>query len=216
MKLSPVGIEVLTGMELVVLHPYDDHDDARLTFDGRWHRPDGSDPIGSPTNGIGHVVRWGDPPWMYGPITREQAEEQLQRDVANTCSYLERHITRIPRLNANEADACILMAFNVGADGFTSSHLCAAINAGHTDIETLRPLWLAWDHVDHVENAGLRVRRAKELALFCAPMPADPLNVNEVLAQVYETSSQLIGDSTVMPAERETLPDMTPDTEHNS
>ena len=136
------------------------------------------DSVGVPTIGIGHTGRAGPPIVATGmTITQAEADAILARDLKSFEFAVNRAVT-VP-LTQNQFDACVSLAFNIGATGFTGSTVVHKLNAG--DIGGAADAFLMW-----VRPPELRLRREGERTQFLTSddpvQPSGPAFARPVLA----------------------------------
>lgn len=112
------------------------------------------------TNGYGntHNVKPG------STITQEQAEADLQANIAWAVACVNKNVTTL--LTQNQFDALVDFTFNDGCTAFANSTMCRYLNAGDTASAALQ--FARWDKVGGLANKGLDSRRAAELTVFNA------------------------------------------------
>lgn len=121
------------------------------------------DPVGVPTIGWGTTVYPdGRKVQMGDTITREQAEQFLQHDIASAANAVDRAIET--PLKASEKQALTSFTYNVGAGALEKSELAQKLNQG--DRKGAAAEFDRWVHGDGVVLPGLVERRAKEKRLF--------------------------------------------------
>jgi lysozyme len=184
-QLSQAGLELIKSCEALRLQLYDD-------ANGRpW---DGSSSIeGHLTIGYGHMLTHEElatGAYRSG-ISTDLALELLRQDTVGAQRYL-RTVIRI-ELTQHEFDACVSFVFNIG---HLTSDLLAALQSGRLDAATITPLFMSVCHYQGKENAGLKIRRAKEVALFLTPdVVSQEMDTDELLATVYESATQIEWDA---------------------
>ena len=130
---------------------------------------------------------------VYGGmiVTREQGDEMMRRELISCETALE-NLVDVP-LNANQADACISLIYNMGPGspsdtkykrGFYWSTLRKLINQGKLDAA-------AAQFPRHCRSGGKVVsglvrRRKAEQALFLLPVPADAAEADEPMPQAVD------------------------------
>jgi len=157
MNLSPQGTHLIAGFEGFVPIPYNDS-------------------AGNATIGFGHLLHYGPvtpaDKLKWGTITVDAALRLLHEDTAATAAAVTRAIRVrlgiIPSRAQARFDACVSLAFNIGAVGFAASSLARAINEKPAPRNwlPLGPLWLEWDHTGGVVSQGLLNRRVREFRIF--------------------------------------------------
>lgn len=98
-------------------------------------------------------------------ISQKEAEELLRRDLA-TYEYQVNCYDIIYRWNANEFDALVSFAYNIGS-------IHQLTNYGKRDRKTIAEKMLQYCNSGGVRIAGLYNRRLKEQALFLTPVNAE-------------------------------------------
>jgi lysozyme len=150
MKTSAMGREAISIREGRVLQAY-------------------RDTRGILTIGVGHTSAAGPPTVTDGMvISLTECDQILSRDL----SQFEDAVNGVIRIaiSQNAFDACVSLAFNVGAPGFVGSSVARDINAG--DMQAAADAFLLWDHPPELLG-----RRKGERAQFLRPdgdQPADP------------------------------------------
>jgi len=128
--------------------------------------------------------------------TQEQASAWLLED-AERAQEAVLSAVHVP-LNDNEAAACTVFAYNVGAGNFRSSSVCRLINTG--DKTGAARAFLMWDKArvngQLVSLPGLQRRRAAEAHLFLTPAPS---SLPEAESSVTPVAPEETGISTVEP-----------------
>lgn len=140
MNLSAVGTALIQSFETLRLTSYQDQR-------GVW------------------TIGWGHTGPDVGPnqtCSYDEATAWFLADTAGACQAVN-HTVLVP-MNQNEFDALVSFTFNVGAGSEAHSTMLAKLNAG--DMAGAAAEFPKWDHVNGVENAGLKRRRLAEQALF--------------------------------------------------
>lgn len=109
---------------------------------------------GKPCVGYGHDLLLGES--YPDGITTLQARLLLEKDVALRDALMAHLVP--PNCTQNQWDACSDFCYNLGIHS-----LQIMLAHGWDQFPTQAVLW---DHVNGVENAGLKARRAEEVALF--------------------------------------------------
>lgn len=104
----------------------------------------------------------GRPIQLGDTITREQADELLRREVAETETAVA-GLVKVP-LTQTQFDALVSFAFNVGIGALTRSTLLRLLNAG--DYGGAADQLLRWNKNDGSVMEGLARRRQRERAMF--------------------------------------------------
>ncbi len=118
------------------------------------------DAVGKPTIGYGHLIRPGET--FNGPISQQQAEALLRKDLVDT----EQGIAKAVRVSITQGqfDALASFVFNLGAGRLRSSTLLRKLNAG--DYAGAANQFLLWDKAGGKPLKGLTKRRQAERKLF--------------------------------------------------
>lgn len=155
MQISENGLRKLSQWEGVVLFAYDDFDPP-----SRRRKIQPGDKVhGTLTIGIGHTGADVKPGMV---ITEAQARELLDRDLDEFELAVSRAV-KVP-LSANQFDALVSFAFNVGVGNFRSSTLLKKLNKG--DYASVPGELMKWTKSKGKEMAGLVNRRSAEAGLW--------------------------------------------------
>src|SRR5271166_2015472 len=146
-KTSALGVQAIAQREGRVLHSY-------------------RDTRGILTIGVGHTSAAGPPVVVEGMvITAAECDDILSRDLAKfedaVNAALKTPIAQ-NKLSQNAFDACVSLAFNIGAPGFIGSSVVRDINNG--DMDAAADAFLLWDHPPELLG-----RRKGEQAQFLRP-----------------------------------------------
>ena len=116
-------------------------------------------PAGIPTIGIGSTTFNGKKVTMDMVITKEQAYEQLERDLAS----FEKSVTNLVKkpINQDQFDALVSLCYNIGAGNLGRSSVIKKVNANPSD-PTIRASFAAWNKGGGKVLAGLVKRREAE------------------------------------------------------
>lgn len=166
-------------------------------------------PAGVWTNGRGHTkgVHEGD------VLTPEQEQAQFDQDMLEWTLAVKSCLTRKP--NENQLAAMTCFAFNVGLEGFKSSSVLKAFERG--DDEAASRAFGLWNKItvngQKVESRGLTIRRAKEAALYLAPvdgqivedMPQEVAAPKTMAASTINQASVVAGGTAAIAAATETI-----------
>ena len=160
MKFSDNGINLLKSLEGCKLLPYDDQTSKII-----------SDYCKGDTIGIGHLIRTPEEFELYSNgITAKQAIDILSLDILPTVDAVSKLIKK--EVTQNQFDALIILVFNIGIGGFSTSSVLHFINKdkeviGYGNIEAA---WMAWNKSQGKVMDGLTNRRKAEYDLYCTPV----------------------------------------------
>lgn len=144
MTVSPAGRKAITKHEGNVLTAYQDS-------------------VGVWTIGVGHTAAAGSPAPKAGmKITAAESDEILSRDL-KTFEKGVRDAVKV-KLNQNEFDALVSLAFNIGVGAFSKSTLVKKLNAG--DKAGAADQFLVWNKAGGRVLKGLANRRQDERKQF--------------------------------------------------
>ncbi len=118
------------------------------------------DPAGYPTIGIGHLIKPGEE--FDEPMSREDAQAQLQKDLGEAKHWVHR-LTRVP-MSDGQYGALVSFVFNVGSGNYQRSTLRMRLNRGEYAGAASEFRW--WRRAGGRILAGLVRRRAAERKLF--------------------------------------------------
>lgn len=102
--------------------------------------------------------------------THEEAEAALRRELSRFEASVARDVT--VEINQNEFDACVSLAYNIGAAGFKRSSVLRYLNAG--DRPRAAKAFELWSNGGGKFLPGLLIRRKREAALFLTPVEIEP------------------------------------------
>lgn len=116
-------------------------------------------PAGIWTIGIGSTYFDGKKVTEGMVITKEQAYEQLERDLAS----FEKSVTNLVKkpINQDQFDALVSLCYNIGAGNLGRSSVIKKVNANPND-PTIRASFAAWNKGGGKVLAGLVKRREAE------------------------------------------------------
>lgn len=117
-------------------------------------------PAGKRTIGYGHVILPGEN--IIEPITEEQAEDILEKDVLIAEEAVNKYVKI--KLTQNQFDALVCFVFNIGKVNFKTSTLLKFINTELWD--KIPSQFLRWVYVDKTKLKGLENRRKIEIRLW--------------------------------------------------
>ena len=117
-------------------------------------------PAGKRTIGYGHVILPEDD--ITEPITEEQAEDILEKDVVVAENAINKYV-KVP-LTQNQFDALVCFVFNVGKTNFKTSTLLKFINEQLWD--KIPKQFMRWVYHDKKIIKGLENRRKIEVRLW--------------------------------------------------
>lgn len=115
---------------------------------------------GKRTIGYGHVILPDDN--IIEPITEDQAEDILEKDVSAAESAINKYV-KVP-LTQNQFDALVCFVFNVGKTNFKTSTLLKFINEQLWD--KVPKQFMRWVYHDKTLIKGLENRRKIEVRLW--------------------------------------------------
>ncbi len=155
MQLSTKGQDWLKKIERLALKPYDDQTNKTITS---WCK--------GATIGYGHLISRSEWEQFKNGINRDGAEALFPNDL-RPFEVVVREIDR--PLAQHEFDACVILAFNIGVDGFrgsTARKMIANPNFKSSVYRNLEAAWKAWNKSQGVVNKGVINRRAAEWDMY--------------------------------------------------
>lgn len=155
MSLSQEGTEWLKGIERLRLMPYDDQTGDDID---QW--------VPGATIGYGHLITKQEWPIYQEGITPEQAEQLFDDDLAPFVDTVN-NVINVP-LEPHQFDAAVMLAYNTGVSGFSTSSAAKLINNpnAETPYSSLEEAWKAWNISQGKISQGLVNRRAAEWKMF--------------------------------------------------
>ena len=120
------------------------------------------DVVGLPTIGVGHLITEKDKHLLTATLSEEEVEMLLKKDLER----FEFAVNSLGvKLNQNEFDALVSLAFNIGTSAFVSSTLAKKLRTKHLR-EEVAAEFLRWNKAGGKEVEGLTRRRKAEKELF--------------------------------------------------
>lgn len=159
MKISNEGLSLLKAIEEYRPHPYDDQTGKDIE---NW--------VPGATVGYGHLIKGSKWPGFRGrEVDEVEADELFMSDLAPFEDCVMGAINESYQLEVYEFDALVILAYNIGQRGFSSSSVVKIINdeyEGDT-YATLEEAWKAWNKSQGKVMKGLENRRDAEWAIYC-------------------------------------------------
>lgn len=156
-QLSSGGLVLLKSLESLRFKPYDDQTGKEVTS---WCK--------GATIGYGHLITRTEWDRYKKGIHKATANNLFMTDLSPYVRAVASNVTT--QLRQNQFDALVVLVFNIGIDGFSSSSVLKLVNdpAAKTVHKDLESAWKAWDKSQGVVNAGLVSRRNAEWKLYSA------------------------------------------------
>lgn len=153
--LSHAGAAWLKSVEQLRLTPYDDQNGANID---QW--------VPGATIGYGHLISRQEWSIYQSGVTESQAEKLFQDDLKPFIEIVKSSID-VP-LETHEFDAAVMLAYNIGVGGFSSSSVVKLINDPQSDTpyHSLEDAWKAWNKTQGQISQGLINRRNAEWEMF--------------------------------------------------
>lgn len=155
LAVSPEGMDLLKGVEELHLKPYGDQTGKDISA---W--------VKGAMIGYGHLIAQAE--WSSYKIGLDHAGADALFD-ADLAPFVEVVSDAISvRLQQYQFDALVILAFNIGPDGFKTSSVAKLVNdpKGVTGYADLEAAWKAWNKSQGKEMKGLNNRRACEWAIY--------------------------------------------------
>lgn len=122
------------------------------------------DSAGLPTIGYGTLIDSADEKkYLTSPITEQEAENLLMRDVARTENEIQYAIKTT--LKQCQFDALVIFAYNIGTNRFRGSTLLKMVNKDRDDV-LIRIQFHRWIYAGGKTVEGLKNRRKREADLY--------------------------------------------------
>ena len=158
MKLSLEGIVLLKMIEEFRGYPYDDQTGEKIDV---W--------VPGATIGYGHLIRESEWDKFCGrTIDYWEADRIFAEDIApfeNCVTYEIKFGTKLP---AHKFDPLVILAYNIGQNGFKNSSAVKLVNDEHavTNYDNLENAWMAWNKSQGKVMRGLINRRTAEWRMY--------------------------------------------------
>ena len=149
------GINLLKSIEELATTPYDDQTGKDITA---W--------VEGATIGYGHLIAKSDWSKFKGGLTEAEALSLLKADLGPFVNSIRNKVK--VSVTQKEFDAMVILAFNIGIAGFSSSSVLKMVNdpAATTSYTTLENAWKAWDKSQGKVSRGLKNRRKAEWNIY--------------------------------------------------
>ncbi len=145
---------------------------------------------GTLTIGVGHT---GPDVYPGQTITNEESRALFDKDTDRFEKCVEDATSKGPRPNDNEFDAMVSLAFNIGEAGFKGSTVARMWNAGNKS--AAGKAFAMWNKAHGFDSDILSGRRAREQAVFFAPMPSE---VPQPMPQTVDAPKTAMQSKTVI------------------
>jgi GH24 family phage-related lysozyme (muramidase) len=149
------GIDLLKAVETLRLQSYDDQTGKDISS---W--------VEGATIGYGHLIAHNEWDLYKNGITEAQAEALFVDDLLPFVRAVNRGV--VADIEQHEFDACVILAFNIGANGFSNSSALKLINNPNasTNYNSLESAWKAWKKSQGKTSQGLVNRRNAEWKIY--------------------------------------------------
>ena len=157
MILSDAGRKLLRGVEALSLTPYDDQSRSKAHITA-W--------VKGATIGYGHLISRAEWDTYRNGISEAGANALFDRDLAPFEAAVRNSIK--VTLSANQFDALIMLAFNIGAGSFARSSVVKLVNdpTANSTYKSLEAAWKSWNKYQGKVMKGLDNRRQCEWDVY--------------------------------------------------
>ena len=152
-QVSQQGLNLLKQIERLRLKPYDDQTGLDIT---QW--------VEGATIGYGHLISASEWDQYKDGITEAEANALFASDLSPFVNVVN-HSIQVSQ-NQHQFDACVILAFNIGTEGFRTSSVAKMINGQPSNYPTLEQAWKAWNKSQGQVNQGLINRRNAEWKIY--------------------------------------------------
>ncbi len=153
--MSPEAVALLQAIERLRLKPYDDQTGKDTA---NW--------VKGATIGYGHLISRAEWTSYVAGITAIQADSLFKSDA----EPFERAVGEAISVGVqqHQFDAMVILAFNIGAQGFRDSTVAKLINGSNSQAgqSSLEVAWKSWNKSQGDVNQGLANRRAAEWRIY--------------------------------------------------
>ena len=155
LTLSNKAVDLLKGIEELATKPYDDQTGRDITS---W--------VEGATIGYGHLIAKGHWETYKNGITQAQALSLFKKDLSPFEQKVTSSVTAL--VTQNEYDAMVILAFNIGSNGFADSSVLKLVNnpVATTPYSSLEKAWKAWNKSQGKFSKGLENRRNAEWNIY--------------------------------------------------
>jgi len=154
---SQKGIDLLKAIEELATKPYDDQVGISKIITV-W--------VKGATIGYGHLIARGDWTKYQNGITKAGADTLFKADLSPFITIVKTKVTTT--ITQNEFDAMVILAFNIGRNGFNTSSILKLVNNTNaiTSYPGLEAAWKAWNKSQGIVSKGLKNRRDAEWTIY--------------------------------------------------
>jgi len=155
LSMSEDGINLLKSVETLRLQTYDDQTGEDISS---W--------VEGATIGYGHLIARSEWDIYRNGITEPQADALFAGDLEPFEAAVNNGVTA--DITQNQFDACVILAFNIGTNGFLTSSALKLVNDPNaiTPYDNLEAAWKAWDKSQGKVSRGLQNRRNAEWKIY--------------------------------------------------
>lgn len=142
-------------IEELRLTPYDDQTGKEIS---EW--------VKGATIGYGHLIKKSEWTLYKNGITAVQADTIFKADIAPFVAVVNNGLK--VDVSQQQFDAAVILAYNIGAGGFSNSSALALINnpSAKTEYSNLERAWKSWHYSQGKKNPGLINRRNSEWNIY--------------------------------------------------
>lgn len=153
--VSTKALNLLKAIEELALKPYDDQTGKDIS---KW--------VDGATIGYGHLIAKSDWNKYKNGLTKTESDALFKKDLAPFVSTVKNKVTA--KITQNEFDALVILTFNIGKSGFSTSAVLKLVNnpGAKTAYTSLEKAWMAWNKSQGVYNRGLVNRRKAEWKIY--------------------------------------------------
>ncbi len=155
MVLSNKAETLLKEIEELKLKPYDDQTGKKITS---W--------VAGATIGYGILIAKSDWGKYKNGITAAKAESVFKSTLAPFVAKVNETLT--VEVSQQQFDALVILAYNIGKEGFANSSVAKMVNDPHakTPYSSLEKAWKAWNKSQGKVMRGLHNRRSSEWDIY--------------------------------------------------
>ena len=159
LAVSPEGLDLLKGIEELHLQPYDDQTGKDISA---W--------VKGATIGYGHLIAQVEWASCKAGIDQAGADALFDADLAPFVPVVSDTIS--VGLQQYEFDALVILAFNIGREGFKTSSVAKLVNdpKAVTGYVNLEAAWKVWNKSQGKVMKGLTNRRACEWKIYTSAL----------------------------------------------
>lgn len=156
MKFSAKGEDLLKEIEVLSLQPYNDQLGIKSAPIKAW--------VKGATIGYGYLIPQSEWNLYKNGITKSQADTLYEKKIQPYVDAVNKALEVV--VCQHQFDACVILCYNIGIDGFKSSSVAKMVNGQASSYPSLEKAWKSWNKSQGKVSNGLINRRNAEWKIY--------------------------------------------------